>query len=279
MAVTDTTSRVDIGRELLAAAVDALVSSDQWTAWLESRARFRDYSLGNTMLIAYQRPDATRVAGYKAWQSLGRQVRTGEKGLAIPAPMVRKVESATGEKSKARDDSGRVIVRFRTVYVFDVSQTEGDDLPEGPCRRLEGDSGLTGAADALAGHAFAEGLEIARESIAGNANGYIARSERRIVIDVALERDQALKTLVHELAHWHDLGPAEAPGLDRDAAEIVAESVAFIVGQAIGLDTSDYSAGYVAVWAGADSSRLHTLAERIDRAARPILAAVDEVPR
>ena len=116
MAVTDTTSRVDIGRERLAAAVDALVSSDQWTAWLESRARFRDYSLGNTMLIAYQRPDATRVAGYKAWQSLGRQVRTGEKGLAILAPMVRKVATAAGEKVDARDDSGRVIVRFRTVW-------------------------------------------------------------------------------------------------------------------------------------------------------------------
>ncbi len=273
MAVIDTSSRVDVGRERLAAAVDALVSSDQWAAWLESRSRFRDYSLGNTMLIAFQRPDASRVAGYKAWQSMGRQVRKGEKGIAILAPMVRRIDDADGEKVDARDDSGRVIVRFRTVYVFDVDQTDGDDLPEGPCQRLESDSGLTDTIDALAGHAMAEGLDIDRSEIAGETNGYIDRGARRIVIDSGLSRDQSLKTLVHELAHWHDLGCEEAT-YERDAAEIVAESVAYIVGQSLGLDTSSYSAGYVATWARGDSTKLHALAERIDRATRPILAAV-----
>src|SRR5262249_15236013 len=130
MATSNTT---DVGRERLAAAVDALVSSDQWTAWLESRARFHDYSFGNIMLIAFQRPDATQVAGYKAWQSMGRQVRKGEHGIAILAPIVRRVkDEETGKYQDARDDAGQRVVRFRTLYVFDVEQTYGDELPEAP---------------------------------------------------------------------------------------------------------------------------------------------------
>jgi hypothetical protein len=94
------------------------------------------------------------------------------------------------------------------------------------------------------------------------------------VIDTSLSRDQSLKTLVHELAHWHDLG-ADAMTYERDEAEIVAEAVAYIVGQRLRLDTSSYSAGYVACWARGDSQKLHALAERIDQAARPILAVFD----
>lgn len=270
----DATCKVDVGRERFAAAIDALVSSERWTAWLESRARFHDYSFGNVMLIAFQRPDATQVAGYKAWQSMGRQVRKGEKGIAILAPIVRRVKDEDGETREVRDDSGRRVVGFRTVYVFDVAQTDGEELPEAPCRRLEGDSGLTDAADALAGHARAEGLEVARETVPGSANGYIDRSGRCVVIDAGLSRDQSLKTLVHELAHWHDLGP-ETALYSRPDAEIVAESTAYVVGHAIGLDTSEYSAGYVAAWAGGDATKLHALAERIDKAARLVLAAFD----
>jgi hypothetical protein len=151
MTKTDTTARTDIARERLAQAVDALVSSDGWQAWLDSRARFHSYSLGNTMLIGFQRPDATLVAGYKTWQSMGRQVRKGEKGIAILAPIVCKVEdakdraqdhakdNANDSASDTRDDGGRRVVAFRTVYVFDVAQTDGEDLPDPPCRRLEGD--------------------------------------------------------------------------------------------------------------------------------------------
>src|SRR4051812_330748 len=119
MTATETTSRTDARRERLAAAIESLVWSDRWTERLASRARFHDYSLGNTMLIAYQRPDATQVAGYRAWESMGRQVRKGEKGIAILAPVVRRVkDDENGESRDVLDDSGRKIVRFRTVYVF-----------------------------------------------------------------------------------------------------------------------------------------------------------------
>jgi antirestriction protein ArdC len=279
MAVTDTT-RTDVARERLAEAVDALVTSEQWQAWLDSRARFHRYSFGNTLLIAFQRSDATLVAGFKAWQAMGRHVKKGEKGIAILAPIVAKVksddaaENVLDNATKQRGDTGRAVVGFRTVYVFDVAQTDGDALPDAPCRRLESDSGLTDAIDALVGHALAERLEIARQEVQGGANGYIDRAARRIVIDASLSRDQSFKTLCHELAHWHDLGPEET-AYERDAAEIVAEATAYVIGQRLGLDTAGYSAGYVATWAGGDASRLHGLAERIDRAARPILTALE----
>jgi N-terminal domain of anti-restriction factor ArdC len=276
MAMTDTTARVDVGRERLAEAVESLVTSDRWTDWLASRARFHNYSLGNTMLIAFQRPDATQVAGYKAWQSMGRQVRKGEKGIAILAPMVRRVKDAeTGESREALDDSGRRIVRFRTVYVFDVAQTEGDALPEAPIALPVG--GRPDDYTRLQDLAEAEHLSVTVDDLSPGINGQLDRSGWAITLGTHLFRTGSpaarIKTLTHELAHWFDLGPG-AVVYDRREAEIVAEAVAYIVGQHLALDTSSYAAGYVAAWAGGDSQKLHVVAERIDKAARSILGAL-----
>jgi N-terminal domain of anti-restriction factor ArdC len=273
MTSTEATPRTDVGRERLAAAVESLVNSDQWTAWLESRARFHGYSFGNTMLIGFQRPDATQVAGYKAWQSLGRQVRKGEKGIAILAPMVRRVKDAeTGEQSEVLDDSGRRIVRFRTVYVFDVAQTEGDELPEAPIALPVG--GRPEDYMRLQDLAESEQLSVSVDDLSAGTNGQLDRGAWAITLGTHLFRTGSpaarIKTLAHELGHWFDLGPG-ATIYDRHEAEIVAEAVAFIVGHRLGLDTSSYSACYVASWAGGDAQKLHTLAERIDKAARPIL--------
>src|SRR4051794_38028284 len=127
MTSTDTTAtaRTDVARERLAEAVDSLVASERWKAWLDSRARFHTYSLGNTMLIAFQRPDASLVAGFKSWQSMGRHVRKGEKGIAILAPIVRKVHAKSSSEEASEDSNGRRVVGFHTVYVFDVAQTDG----------------------------------------------------------------------------------------------------------------------------------------------------------
>src|SRR3989442_13810603 len=121
-------------REQLEQAVEALALSDGWHAWIKTRATFRRYSFGNTLMIAMQRPDATRVAGYKAWQKLGRQVRKGEKGITILAPM------AVKEKDDNGDETGKVRTFFRAVKVFDLSQTDGDALPEPPCSPITGDT-------------------------------------------------------------------------------------------------------------------------------------------
>jgi len=276
MATTDSTARTDVARERLVDAVDALVSSDGWKAWLDSRARFHAYSFGNTMLIGFQCPDATLVAGFKAWQGMGRQVRKGEKGIAILAPMVRKVKSAEGESVEIGDDSGRRVVGFRTVYVFDVAQTDGDALPEAPVSLPVG--GRQADYMALQDLAEAEHLTVTTDDMSGGKNGELNRETWTITLGTHLFETGTpaarIKTLTHELAHWFDLGPG-ASVMERDAAEIVAEAVAYIVGQRLGLDTSSYSAGYVASWAGGDSQKLQKLAERIDKAARPILAIFD----
>jgi antirestriction protein ArdC len=278
MTSTDTTAtaRTDVARERLAEAVDALVSSDGWKQWLDSRARFHTYSIGNSMLIGFQRPDASLVAGFKTWQSMGRQVRKGEKGIAILAPIVRKVDANAPSEDASEDSSGRRVVGFRTVYVFDVAQTDGDALPEAPVSLPVG--GRQEDYMRLQDLAEKEGLSVTVDDMTGGKNGELNRASEVITLGTHLfETGTAaarIKTLTHELAHWYDLG-ADAAIYDRHEAEIVAEAVAYVVGQRLGLDTSSYSAGYVASWAGGDSQKLHAVAERIDKAARSILAVFD----
>jgi antirestriction protein ArdC len=264
MASTDKAERA---RQLLEESVADLASSEGWTRYLESRSRFHSYSFGNVMLIGWQRPDASLVAGYRRWQELGRQVRKGEGGITILAPMVRKQDRGDGA------EPDRVVTGFRAVSVFDVAQTDGEPVPEPPVRLLTGD-GPEGLEVALTAHADAEGLDVVTGPMAGAANGDIDRASHTITVGDHLEPAARCKTLAHELGHWHDLGPGAVVS-DRAGAEIVAESVAFVVGQAAGFDTSDYSAGYVLTWAGGNVEVLKAAAESIDRASRPILAALE----
>src|SRR5712691_6492155 len=150
-------------RARLAEAVEKLADSETFGAWLRARATFRTYSFGNVCLIVSQRPDASQVAGYRAWQALGRQVQKGERAIKILAPCVRKVEDKeTGEQA-------RRVVAFRAVNVFDISQTAGDPLPQLDYRPLEGDA--PDLADFLCGVATAAGLEIRREPLSGGVHG------------------------------------------------------------------------------------------------------------
>jgi antirestriction protein ArdC len=228
------------------------------------------------MLIAFQRSDASLVAGFKTWQSMGRHVRKGEKGIAILAPIVRKIKDADGERVEVGDDSGRRVVGFRTVYVFDVAQTDGDALPEAPVSLPVG--GRQEDYMRLQDLAAKEGLSVTVDDMTGGKNGELNRASKIITLGTHLFENGTpaarIKTLTHELAHWYDLG-ADTAIYDRHEAEIVAEAVACVVGQRLGLDTSSYSAGYVASWAGGDSQKLHAAAERIDTAARAILSVLD----
>lgn len=227
----------------LSAGIEDLTTSEKWENYLAAQAKFHTYSAGNVMLINWQNPYASRVAGYKTWQALGRQVRKGESSLRILAPLIVK-DKETGET----DCKG-----FRSVGVFDISQTEGDELPEVASK-------LTGAAPewsffTLAQIAVDLGFRVSVETIEQpGVNGYCDFTDRKIVVSDANEGAQQVKTLAHELTHaiLHD--PESKDGLSRAVKELEAESGAYVICKALGLETSDYSFGYVAGWMKGDST-------------------------
>ena len=217
----------------LETAVLDLRESAAWTAYLSAQARFHRYSPRNVMLITMQRPDATHVAGFGTWRSLGRQVRQGEKAISILAPMM------------ALDNEGERRVRgFRWVNVFDVSQTDGDELPA-PVRILDGDD-PDRLVDALGAVAAALGLLVVEDRLATGVNGELRWASSTIVLAPSNPCIQKAKTIAHELGHFllHRHEP------DRARAEIEAESVAFVVLAHLGIDSTPYSAGYLSSWIG-----------------------------
>jgi antirestriction protein ArdC len=243
-----------------------MADSQTFAAWLRARATFHNYSFNNTLLIVSQRPDASQVAGYKAWQSLGRQVRKGERGIRILAPCVVKERDGNG------DETGERRVFFKSVAVFDVAQTEGDPIPDLEYSALEGEA--PELADFLCGVAVGAGLEIRREALPDGKHGYLKRSERLIVVDTNCSGAMAAKVVAHELGHYFDPVLAKSPELyraHRGDCEAVAESVAYVVAARFGLDAGPSAVGYVASWIDGDAHRVRDLAERIDQASLAIL--------
>jgi antirestriction protein ArdC len=248
--------------------IATLTSSEKWTRWLQAQGRFHHYSFGNTLLILLQRPDATRVAGYRAWLQLRRQVRKGEKGIAILAPIANRirVEDENGEQKVLAGPAHA----FRTAHVFDVAQTDGDDLPT-VSDRLSGDdpdevySQLVAVAHSL-------GFTVEEDYLDGSRNGDCNHATKAIRVEVRNEPAQQVKTLAHELSHAI-LHSDDFTGA-REIAELEAESVAYIVCQNVGLDSSAYSFGYVASWIGGGPEAIKAITasgQRIARAARQIL--------
>jgi antirestriction protein ArdC len=255
----------------LVAAVEGLVSSEQWRAMLEVSARFHSYSLNNQLLIYLQCPDATRVCGYRAWQRLGRQVRKGSRGIKILAPCRKRV-SPTEDEDKNEVERIEILTGLRVVHVFDISQTDGEELPEVAPRRLTGkvSQRLIGA---LEQRVDEEGFTLRREAIARSSrNGYADFERRLVVLREDLSGAQTAKTLIHELAHL--LLHRDTDLCDRAVAEVEAESVAFVVASALGLDTSDYTFPYVARWGGGDAELVAATAQRVIAAARDLLALI-----
>ncbi|NLS80144.1 MAG: ImmA/IrrE family metallo-endopeptidase [Chloroflexi bacterium] len=242
-----------------------LMRSDRWQEWLKVQARFRRYSFYNTMLILMQRPEATRVAGYRTWQSLGRQVRRGEQGIRILAPVPFR---------KVRDDGEEIGgIWFKTVCVFDVAQTDGAPLPE-VIQLLQGDDHLAHYARLLA-VAQGQGYRL-REVERMEANGATNR-DGAILIKAGLSPNQKVKTLAHELAHQALGHPQEEDG-DRAVQELEAESVAYILSEQLGLDSSGYSFGYLAHWSEDPQVLADVLTAsgtRIARCARALLDQLD----
>ncbi len=242
MTVADLVKRLEAG-------VAEVATSDGWRTYLAAQAKLHTYALGNVLLILAQKPDATRVAGFHTWLRLGRHVRKGEHGIRILAPVsVRRAAEAESGDSEEEDEP-QTVTRFRVVTVFDISQTDGDPLPEHPCQALTTDS-------ERGRWLYARLLDIAKaervsvrtaEDIRGTANGFYLPDSHAIVLAPRLSDDQRAKTLCHELAHalLH-----RTTGKPREEQEAEAEGTAFVVAAWAGLDTSHYSFGYVADWAG-----------------------------
>ena len=257
----------------LAGGVAELTNSTAWRAWLDVQRRFHRYSWGNTLLIAAQCPDATRVAGFHAWLRLGRHVRKGEHGIAILAPVVPRLRVVDADSGDERWVAGRPHA-FRVAHVFDVSQTDGEELAAPPVTRLEGGDPkdwYTQLRD------VAHGLEFTVEEdyLPDDVNGDCNHALRRIRIEVRNGQCQQVKTLAHELGHA--ILHADRAGLCREQAELEAESIAYIVCAGLGIDTSEYSFGYLAVWAGGGEQARHGIAEsaqRIQTAAHRVLDAL-----
>ncbi len=287
---TSTTGRQDklaALHEQISDGVAALVDSEGWRAMLDTAAKFHSYSLGNLLLIGAQAPQATRVAGFRSWQSLGRQVRKGERGIAILAPCTYRPKTAdqAGPASPAGqepattcsggatpDAGGKQVRGFRVVHVFALHQTEGAPLPEVAPTLLVGQA-PAGLWDALAGQVHAHGYTVHRGDT-GQANGWTDPNSRTVRVSSDVDDAQAVKTLIHELAHLEagHVGDLPTYATCRGRCEVEAESVAYIVAAVHGLDASGYTFAYVAGWAGGDLTGVRQAAETVTKAARTILS-------
>ncbi len=256
--------------------VAELFESDRFKEYLTCMSKFHNYSFNNTLLITMQRPDATLVAGFNAWKDKhGRMVRKGEKGIKILAPYKYKVDAEPeheGEESKTIERTG-----FKPTYVFDVSQTEGKELPSIAVSELSGD--VNEYNKFLRALRIICPVPIDFEDIQDGSKGYFSDSENRIAIKKGMSQIQTIKTLIHETAHamLHSSAAEDKDyPTERRTKEVEAESVAFTVCKRYGLDTEDYSFGYIAGWSsGKDTKELKASLERIKDTADRMITGID----
>ena len=251
---------------------------------LRTAARFHTYSFRNVLLLWAQAEERgvqiTQVAGYRTWLSLGRHVRKGERGLKVLAPCRYRLSEEEAAKlgRAAVDADGRpqmVIRGFKIEHVFDISQTDGEPLPELPRPATLTGEAPRGLWQAVADRVAQLGFEVRREQPSTpGALGSVSWSERLVRVGPNVDDAQACKTLLHELGHIE--ADHEHRAISKQQRETEAESVAYIVGQLHGLDTMTYSAPYVAGWSGGDLEVIQEAAEVVHSAARAILAALAE---
>ena len=273
-----------------------LFDSDRYKEYLRVMSKFHNYSFNNTLLIAMQKPDASLVAGFQSWKNnFKRNVVKGEKGIKILAPSpfkikqeMEKIDPATqkpvigADGKPVKEEKEITIPAFKVVSVFDVSQTEGKELPDIAVDMLTGD--VECFKDVFAALEKTSPVPIGFEKIEGNSHGYYHLEEKRIAIDEGMSELQTIKTAIHEIAHakLHDIDPnapkeEQAGRPDRRTREVQAESVAYAVCQHYGLDTSDYSFGYVAGWSsGRELDELKGSLETIRSTAAEIINSIDE---
>lgn len=282
---TSTTARVSKTPEERKAHAEALHSSiseqveqlrttETWAAFLTFARAFHTYSINNVLLILSQNPTATQVAGFRAWQGLGRQVRKGETGIRIFGYSQKTIteEDDTGEEKTTH------IPRFPILSVFDIDQTDPIDGAVDPTLTRQ----LTGSTDhniitTLTNHLITLGWTVTHIRIPGAVNGYANPHTQTVALDSELSPEHQAKTLIHETAHIL-LGHTDTPAdysHHRGLMEVEAESVAYIVAGLAGFDTSAYSIGYIAGWANANTELIRETATRVLRTAHHIATVLE----
>lgn len=264
--------------EKLEAGVDELFSSEKFREYLETMSKFYTYSVNNCILIAMQRPEATRVAGYRAWQQkFGRQVKKGEKAIKIIAPIPRSFKKETKKEDGSVEEMDIKFMSYRVTSVFDVSQTEGKELPRITVEMLSDPREEHRCERIFNRISELAPVPVAFEEIDGECKGYFSPSGMRIAIKKGMTNVQSLKTLVHEVAHslMHGKG-CEWEESDAETKEVQAESVAYVVCSRLGIDTGEYSFGYIAGWSkNHEKKTLLTSLEAIRKTAGKIIDAIE----
>lgn len=283
--------------EKLEHGLEELFDSEKFREYLDTMSKFYRYSFNNSLLIAMQKPDATLVASYRSWQkNFNRNVNKGEKGIRILAPAPYKIKEERevinplsglpmlDEKGNVQTEEVEVsMTGFKVAYVFDVSQTSGEPLPEISAEEL-----LQSVDDY---QIFMEALRnvapvpLEMQEVNGGAKGYFSPVEQKIAIQSGMSESQTVKTAIHEIAHslLHDTDHARMEGVDatekkdRNTKEVEAEAVAYTVCQHFGIDTSDYSFGYVAGWSsGREMTELKKSMETIRKTAAELIEKIEE---
>ena len=281
MAETDAKAKMNEITEKLEQGIRDLFDSEKYKTYLRTMSKFHNYSFNNTLLIAMQRPDASLVAGYEAWKkNFDRYVKKGSKGIKIISPVKVKIEVDDENSEKEGAKKTIEVTKFKVATVFDVSDTEGKELATIGVNQLQGEverfNQITKAI-----HEIAK-VPIEYRDIDGGAKGFYSQKDNKIVVQQDMAQAQTLKTLIHELAHSILHGKPEKPAeetkqsLDRRTKEVEAESVAYAVCNYFGLDTSDYSFGYIAGWSTSkEMEELKSSMQTIRRTANEIINDIE----
>lgn len=240
--------------------------SETLIEFLKTMGKFHNYSIGNAILIGFQKPDATRVAGFRTWQKLGRHVKKGEHGIAIMAPIVyrKKIKSEETDDKEIDDET---VTTFKTVYVFDVSQTNGRPLSE--LARVKGDP--TDYTERLKAFISEQGIKFEYSNAIGSAEG--VSSGGMIRLKKGLATADEFSVLVHELAHEILHKDRHNMPKEKKVRETEAEAVAYVVSQGVGLDVNSASSDYIQLYNG-DRNTLMLSLERIQSTASEILKRI-----
>ena len=258
-------------------ALENITSDKDWLAFLAFQGNFYNYSFGNTLLIFDQRPDATFVKGYRAWNDLGRYVKRGSKGITILAPLIKTVEAfaepadkAVYQQAEGKKTKKKKLVGFRTVTVFDISDTDGDDsrIPV-LVRGLSGNSKQEQELYEKLKSVIS--TEHPVQEVKGiGAKGLYNRESGIISVRADMEALQKIKTVLHEFGHAVDFRLHPDEDIQRNQRELIAESTAFVVASHLGLDTSSYSMSYLQSWLK-NKNELKTVAGAIQEVAAEII--------